>query len=113
MCVLVPLKWRCPSTKLDVTLKSGPRKDGRRRKKKKEGRVDESRATSALLRPLFLSLSLSLLRPSSEPTCIRLPSLIPDDTRANARESNKYIFIRANCSRPQLFVLITPERLVS
>lgn len=64
VCMLVPLKWRCPSTKVDVTLKSGPGKDDRPRIKRTKKGVDESRATSALLHPLFspiFSLSFSLL----------------------------------------------------
>ena len=95
------------------TEKGRPIKD---KKRKKKG-VDESRATSALLHPLFpLSLSLSLspvhLRANFYSSLPSLPSLIPGDTRANARESNIFSF-RVNCSRPRLlFVLITPERLV-
>ena len=63
-----------------------------------------------------LSLSLSLspvhLRANFYSSLPSLPSLIPGDTRANARESNIFSF-RVNCSRPRLlFVLITPERLV-
>lgn len=60
---------------------------------------------------LFLSLCPVHLRANFY-SSLPLPSLIPGDTRANARESNIFSF-RANCSRPRLlFVLITPERLV-
>ena len=68
--------------------------------------------------PSFTHFSLSLsfspvhLRANFYSSLPSLPSLIPGDTRANARESNIFSF-RVNCSRPRLlFVLITPERLV-
>ena len=42
-CVLVPLKWRWPSTEVDVILKSGPGKDDWRRIKRKIVRLGGSR----------------------------------------------------------------------
>lgn len=65
---------------------------------------------------LQFSLSLSLspvhLPANFYSSLPSLPSFIPGDTRANARESNIFSS-RVNCSRPRLlFVLITPERLV-